>query len=404
MALRFPTPEPTDRSVPDFRSRSGQLRWFVFLAGLMAVGFAVTHLGDPRLWQLLGGNAPGIAGGPPLLEREKSDREVDTRWHLPEADPDPSIAGPDRRLLPLLPENRQRGNAPRDAPIDDPVDSPIERAWLHGWQTLFEKLEPHDRDILFRGLRSVRHRQVIALETWPNLVETLDRLWTHYRTQALEMVEKLPPDQQGGWQLVVDHLERRWTDDWRPRLDRWANLDEMDEASCRFATELQSILDPLALDAVRDDAILSRAAEREIWFRLFEQLAESTPAELRQQSIGPTGYLPLYDQPRSHRGQIVTVRGVVLQAYFVPESQRASEIAGYYVFTLRPAGGPARPIVVYALELPSGFPEVDRRATNGQTTRLHEEVEFTGFFFKRMPYLAQDGLNRALVAWPVAEY
>jgi hypothetical protein len=155
------------------------------------------------------------------------------------------------------------------------------------------------------------------------------------------------------------------------------------------------MLDRFALAEVRDDALLSRPEERESWFRLLERLADSSSQELKRGSIGPTGYLQLYDQPRSYRGKLVTVRGIVHQAYRLNEPQKQWGIDGYYVFTLRPAGGPARPMIVYALGLPEGFPTIDPMSPTGEMTQLFEEVEFTGYFFKRMPYLASDGINRA---------
>ncbi len=70
-------------------------------------------------------------------------------------------------------------------------------------------------------------------------------------------------------------------------------------------------------------------------------------------------------------------------------------IDGYYVFVLMPAGGPNSPIMVYALELPAGFPVVKERAEDPAENEMNEEVEFTGYFFKRMAYLAQDGTRIA---------
>jgi hypothetical protein len=62
---------------------------------------------------------------------------------------------------------------------------------------------------------------------------------------------------------------------------------------------------------------------------------------------------------------------------------------------MRPFGGPDRPIVVYALELPAGFPEVKQRGQGGRGAKLDEDVAFTGFFFKRWAYQATDGINTA---------
>ena len=348
----------------------------------MTVLFLVSKARDPRWLELLGLKVRTIAGGPPLTSQEVTDKHIDTRILQEASEREPLVTGPDRSSF----------SETLDPNADDL--SPIERAWLHGWRTIFEKLPLPDRAILFHGLRDVRHRRVVGNNSWAATIASVDHLWREYLRSALEPVENLPEQEHIAWRIVLDHVERRWTDDWLPRLNRWSNNTTVEEPDRNFAGELQSILDPCALQAVRDDALLNRAPEREIWFRLFEELAAVSATDLRNNSIGPTGYVQLYDQPRSYRGRVVTVRGIALQASFVAETQAAFAIDGYYVITLRPAGGPDRPIIAYTLELPAGFPEV-KKATDGSTTRLHEEIEITGYFFKRMPYLAQDGVNRA---------
>ena len=68
-------------------------------------------------------------------------------------------------------------------------------------------------------------------------------------------------------------------------------------------------------------------------------------------------------------------------------------IAGYYVFWVMPAGGPDSPLVVYSLDVPQGFPKIDTKSD--QPTAVHEDVEFTGFFFKRWVYSSKSGIRLA---------
>jgi hypothetical protein len=138
-----------------------------------------------------------------------------------------------------------------------------------------------------------------------------------------------------------------------------------------------------------------RSAERHAWFRLLEKLDGRSLDELESSSTGRVGFVQLFDQPEQYRGQLVTVRGTAHRAYRVRAPENFYGIEHYYVFWLAPAGGPNSPICVYALETPPGFPPLKDKDLDGATTPLEEEMEFTGYFFKRWAYRAQDGLRIA---------
>jgi hypothetical protein len=77
-------------------------------------------------------------------------------------------------------------------------------------------------------------------------------------------------------------------------------------------------------------------------------------------------------------------------AYRIGAPANNNGITGYYVYWLNPAGGPDRPIVIYALETPPGFPALADKDLGQQATELNESVEVTGYFFKNWAYQAQD--------------
>jgi len=373
------------RLVPDYRSRVVRLRLFLVASSLFFCIWLVTAIADPGLRQFFAPGSRPIAGGPPLTESERATGTVDTRLrpHDTEQTDSSHLAEVTAVPRPAIPER-----ASEEA-------SSVERTWSHGWETVFLQLEPADRDALFAGLRRVRRGITPETNSWQHVLASLDKAWIEYQAMAFEPLEKLEQDERAKWQLVLDTVERRWVDDWRPRLERFLDAASLGPADLSYADGLQRMLDPFALDLVRDDALISRSAERPIWFRLLERLSQASPDDLQRQSSGPIGYMQLFDQPRTYRGRIVTVRGTAVQAYRIDERYEETDVKGYYVFTLRPAGGPARPIIIYALELPTGFPAVGPLSSDGQTTTLNEELEFTGYFLKRMPYMARDGVNRA---------
>ena len=103
----------------------------------------------------------------------------------------------------------------------------------------------------------------------------------------------------------------------------------------------------------------------------------------------------MFSQPNEYRGKLVKIRGDVRLGYHVPSRHTRFGIEGYNVLWVRPADGVDSPMVVYCRELPGGFPTVSERGGTGEGTRLDEEVEFTGLFFKRWLYRSRSGLNLA---------
>ncbi len=140
--------------------------------------------------------------------------------------------------------------------------------------------------------------------------------------------------------------------------------------------ELQAAL----RESVKDDTFF-RSSEREVWFQLFAWLRETDPSQLPAPM--DVSSLQLLQQMPAYRGRLVRTRGVVRQAtsIAIPEENQAG-ISSYWQCWLQDAAGTA-PIVVYALQLPDGFPE---------GADLQESAEFTGVAFKRWAYQAQDGL------------
>lgn len=139
------------------------------------------------------------------------------------------------------------------------------------------------------------------------------------------------------------------------------------------------------LDSVRDDTVF-RGAEHDAFFHLLEILHNTDQKTLDAASRGPTAFVQLYQQPDEYRGKLVSVRGTVRGVFEIPASRNDYGIRRYYQTWIQPYDNPELPLVLYVLELPPKFPVAER---------MHEEVEITGFFFKRWAYRAQDAIRSA---------
>jgi hypothetical protein len=97
----------------------------------------------------------------------------------------------------------------------------------------------------------------------------------------------------------------------------------------------------------------------------------------RAQTIG---FVELFQQPKAFRGKPVTIEGSARRATYLKVDDPQATIDGYYRVIVWPKGGPAEPIFLYCLELPTGFPTGDE---------IQADITATGLFFKRMVYPAE---------------
>ncbi|MCC7083618.1 MAG: hypothetical protein IT427_01270 [Pirellulales bacterium] len=152
---------------------------------------------------------------------------------------------------------------------------------------------------------------------------------------------------------------------------------------------------PNYLESVRDDTP-SRPADQDACLNLLQVLHRATDAELKQASLGLVTYVQLFRQPEVYRGRLVDLRGTVRRAHPIPLPKNQSGLTQYYQLWLFTKDSGTNPFIVYALDLPAGFPI---------GTKLREPVELTGFFFKRVAYSAAGGgmtapmLLAKTVAW-----
>ena len=405
MTNPFSAPDRGDdalrRRPPDYSSRTVKMRLFMLVASIVLVVMIADRVREPAFWQMLGFEDRPIAGGPPLTDAEIAQADVDT--HLPIAAAD--RAAPDQiGVIDARPRSANLAAPPTVDSNEPPErwgvamsDSPAElvAASRDAWHSCLGELDGDQQLLFFRALARLRDHQRLEpahAADWDQVITQLGTAWRAYAVRAADSLSGLPEDEQTAWKAKLAELARRWPEFWRPLLSQWVG-DEGAPADLDLVLlqRLETHLDHVAAAAIRDNT-MSRIAEKGIWFRWFEKLRDADPEQLRSASAGPTGYLPLFKQSADYRGKLVTVRGTVHQAYRVPAPKNLLGIQNYYVFWLRPAGGPNSPIVVYCLETPPGFPKLKDKLADGGVTELHEEVEFTGYFFKRWAYQAAEDI------------
>lgn len=361
-----------------------QLRWrllIVVAIGLLLPSLAIQFVPGLRRWA---GLEVATLTQPALSEGEIANEDVETR------------------LLPsgLLPSEGPQATAPGEFSTDALKShaSPLQVAMRDRWLRLRNGLDATDRSRLHqalklaRDIKLARDRQVLTdveRSSWEAVLLKIDNRWNELNREATEAITDLPEDEKAKWSRVIEQLDASWKEGLRPLLVATAGGQQSATLQQQKLVELQLLLDDLALADVLDNTII-RSAEADAWFRCFEQLQSATPLALKAEAIGRIGFLPLFKQPQMYRGKLVTVRGDLRLGYRVAAQANHCGIEEYYVYWLKPAGGPNRPIVIYALETLPGFPKLADKELGQAPTELDIAAEVTGYFFKNWAYPAQD--------------
>ncbi|MEX2025970.1 MAG: hypothetical protein WEH44_01695, partial [Pirellulaceae bacterium] len=367
------------RRVPDYNSRPVKLRLFVLVAAFILVLIVAERARDPKSWQWFF-----------ALDERPPPTKIDNR--LP---PRSNAAGEGDEFI-VVAQNDSPPATKQGEP--GPAFDPEARAWSEGLKALWNPLGSDQRTLLYRLLQSSQ-----ADEIWPEadraaaaaLLTELEQAWTEYQHQAKESLADLDGDDQARWNQILDTIDRRY------REDVAEPLTLLPEGRIVLADQRQSLagfladLDALQISRVQDDRPFLCAEDNQIWHHFFWQLQRTTEADLAARSQGLVPYAQLYRQPAHYRGQIVTVRGAVRRAYSVPASRNHLGIRSYFVYWIQPFESADTPLVVYALDVPPGFPPLKDRDRDGGVTKLDEEVTIHGFLFKRGAYAGQQGTYNA---------
>jgi hypothetical protein len=128
------------------------------------------------------------------------------------------------------------------------------------------------------------------------------------------------------------------------------------------------------------DGAAFRAGDEDAWYHLINVLRLNDQERFEKASLGHHSYRQLSGQSGYFRGRVVTAAGTVRRSERIPIGKNPYGFEGTLFRLWVFPDDTTSPLVVYSLELPEGFPIGER---------IKEEVEATGFFFKRWAREAQ---------------
>lgn len=379
---------------PNYSSRKMQLRLFALVVAFMGVIYLVTEAAKPATWNW-------FFGRPNAEVAEEVPPQVDTR--LPDAE-QPSQQDSD--VVKII--DPYRGSLDDRTALE--ANDPVARALADGWSAFFEQTSRDEHDLVAKALINAAQQQGFALEdatAWNEFLEKADGFWEGYRQNALKALEAshaedeaAPPVDEAEkkvWVGVLDQVRDAWRAD-RAALARLSHVGEVpftDEERQRL-NRWQLRWERLGLAAIKDDMV-HRPQEGDAWFRLLDVLNRTSQAQLEKQPAERVNYVQLYKETDTYRGKLVRFSGRIKQVKPIRASQNVYGIENLYLIWIKPDDGPKTPVVVYALEMPKGFPGLDTPDLNDGYSKYRdgEDVIVTGYLFKRWAYRAIEGTHTA---------
>ena len=236
-------------------------------------------------------------------------------------------------------------------------------------------------------------------EQWHSLFEAMDEKYRQFHSNTLlgATTEPSPfnPTQRAALLKATANLQQWWTEQVRQTFA--SPFDQSGESTGDIASEIQQLIDALAVSRIEDNKSFRRSGEI-AWYRMYQQLKHmrNEYENLDRLSFGATSFAQLYRQREFQRGRLLTVKGNVRQAYKVTSVANPFGIDEFYVLTIRVQNDDS-PVIVYCLEAPSSFPNVPNKDPNGDTLLINQndEIRLTGYFFKIWAYSTPEGTYTA---------
>jgi hypothetical protein len=386
----FDPPElPRQRVRPpiDYRSRNAKVRLFGAVAAVILVLALAERARDPASWNwLFGLKSKSVEVEKPIDNRM-------ARTETPPSDPEMVFLGQENeQVLPRQGAGDDNTGKSPSQPSGEKAGL-VHDSWKAAWTNVWADLGSDERTLLFRLVEAAQDNAQFVSESSGRAeaaLETIDGLWTSYQSAAFQEFSALPRDEQTSWIEALRQVNARWLKVLKPALQLVALGGSASAAEQKTIAEFQRDLEQLCLTQVRDDATFLRPDENQIWFHLLHELQIHRPADLKKKSVGTVGYGAMYNQPEAYRGKVVTVRAQVRWAERRPAIKNYLGIKEFNVLYLAPEGVPDKPLIVYSLALPPGFPPIQQQSHPSGMTKLYEDVVVTGYFFKRGAYRGKD--------------
>lgn len=386
--------ESPRRAPPNYLSRRVQWKVFTLVAMFMLVIILMQEARKAENWEWMWQLDKASVDGVPVDEED-----IDTRLREPDGSNNHMpgvealvIAGEDGQI-PLPDADQAEFASQKD-------ESPVARSRQDAWSRIIESLSDEDRECFLAGLKSIRDGSGLAQDSrdqWPRIIEHLNRGWKEYLDQAFLAVAdegaQLTDAEKKLWLEVIEQLKLDWREHLHPALLSLSAEQTPDPKTIAALEQMQSALDTVFLGTIKDSTVF-RSGEKDAWFRFLERLDRANLPDLESHAVGRVSFLQVYRQPDDYRGKLVTVQGSVRRGYYRQAPRNFYGIPGYYIFWLKPTGSNS-PMVVYCLDVPQGFPDVKTLEETTAKPELNEQVEFTGFFFKRWAYRSEDGTRLA---------
>ena len=358
----------TRRSPPNYLARKTQWRVFTLVGLLMLVFWMMDEARKPATWRWLWGE------------------KVQDFKPLQPAAAKPPFKYPFGRLE-----------------AKDALEKAYQNAQQEAWRTLLigdkNRQEFEHLEMFCQGVRAARLGRPLPpkdREAWAEAFTEIDQQWNKYIEQAITALttqESLTAEQRNAWGGVLTRIKGEWEQLLRPA---WQTLLEGGKTSLEqqaAAWRLQAVLDRVFLEQVIDNTVFRRR-EHHAWFRLLEDLQLRTEYNLQQESLGLVNAIQLKNQSESYRGKLITVRGELRRGHLRPSPENIYGVEDYNLLWLKPKGA-EEPYSIYSLGTPEGFPDLKALEKQDPLGSLEEEVEITGYYFKRRVFRSGEGVQHA---------
>jgi hypothetical protein len=151
-------------------------------------------------------------------------------------------------------------------------------------------------------------------------------------------------------------------------------------ASRRPSTDID--LPPALFENVSESRIGIRQDEREAYFTVLAKARDTRLPVLEAAGRRDLGYIELFNDPETHRGEIVTVEGQLRRLIELPAGDNSHGLQTLYEGWLFTEDSGPNPFRIVFSRLPEGTP-------TGERVRL--AARFTGYFFKRTGFVNKAG-------------